>query len=251
MSVMAGQSGLSAPIGWRRAGRLSAWGAAALLGMLAAAHPAAAGTPLMVGSTLSFDGVTVEITGCSYRLPGAWSQNCGVNDFEMSGSTAADGSAQVVIDGAGTQPIYSYTGRGTWSGTYFDLQVTERITTTIPGAKIDGATFSMVAASTRNRPSQITGTADLSTGYCDPIDTLSINLRHPSDGTGTFSGVSTLNVSKDLRVYTSNLGGWNTLVLSSVTQSFHFAPEPASIAVFLVGATGLGLLRRRSRRHRG
>ncbi|OJW21432.1 MAG: hypothetical protein BGO51_04300 [Rhodospirillales bacterium 69-11] len=248
---MAGQSGLPAPTGLRRTGRLAAWGTAALLAAFATASPAAAGTPLMVGSALSFDGVKVEITSCSFTLPGWFTLGCGLGGFEMSGSTAADGSAQLVIDGIGNQPIYSYTGRGTWSGTYFDLQVTERITTTRPGATIDGATFSMVASSTSNRRSAITGSANLSGPAGSPIDTLSIDLRKPSDTSGLFSGVSTLNVTKDLRVTTSNLGGVNTLILSSVTQSFHFAPEPASIAVFLVGTAGLGLLRRRARRRRG
>jgi hypothetical protein len=64
----------------------------------------------------------------------------------------------------------------------------------------------------------------------------------------TFTGQNMLTMIKDINDKTASGTGSNPMILTSVTQSWVQAPEPASIVLMLSGVASLGALRLRRRR---
>lgn len=213
------------------------------------------GTGAGTGAVFSVDGLNISVTGCSVKIASV-NQSCtnasGAALYQLTYSTASNG-AQLLINGvagvnsAGSNIFSAAAGTG-----LYDLHFTLSVSSIVPKTTVSSATMTLAGSAKTSGGAAATGDynyvsgGETLTGTSGTLTSLSTSLNGPTQ-TGTFAPVTSFNVSKDLKLDTSNpgVGVGDTLVLSSVRQIYSPAPEPAAIGVFLVGLVGLGAVRQR------
>lgn len=214
--------------------------------LIAAAPGAWAQQSLLLGtgSVLTLNGLTLTVTGCTVNNVACAASN----NIELLGVPSGRGTVTVDVIGNGGGPIFSI-ANGT-TGTVDDvLALSYSVATNAPSsAKITSAALSLNASTTGNwSTSSYTSWSQTDSRGPSPA---SLNLNSGSGGLATSSwspspSGSTFTVSDTItlqRTYGTNAG---TVTLASAVQKFIATPEPASIAVVLMGLGGLVFARRR------
>ncbi len=254
---------------------------AAVLALIGAACPAEAvslwnsnvvGQNNTVGGSVTIGGLTIKVTSCTAKIGGSnlttTLGGCGILNLQLI--TVAGTNPQIEILGASSGPIFSTantittaTGSKISEGAGLDdLAIVLTITSSTKTVNNVGATLTGSVSGTGTTATKNTELTDISMGEtiasASPSETGSISgLSLSSLPSGTYSGsvsastalalpTASFTVTKDIRL-AAPVGGVDTLVLSNVIQTYK-TPEPASIALFLVGFGGLIAVRRYRRR---
>lgn len=233
--------------------------AGVVLGFAAALSPIAAPTAsavgLMVGNSFTSNGLNIEVTGCSYSVASSV-VGCGsgtlLDPYKFEIQAAAGPGATLNITGVGGGNLLT-ASLGT---SRLDLSIDLLITAINPGTTVNQVSMGMSgSASCTTCPGfpfspigrAVTMGENFTPNAQPTVALTAVNLTDPNRTSSVFTSVSSLSVHKDIAVR-GDLAGVGTLVLSYVSQSYLPAPEPASIALFSVGAAGLVAVRRRRAR---
>ena len=229
--------------------RLFLIAAAMVAGASAFAPQPASAVSLLNGSALSANGLNIVVSNCQLTLAGVAQSDCSAGNLEIIAD--AGPGASIRIQGAGGGNIFS---AALGSGLY-DVNFKLDITAINPGTTITSAALAMFGSTTGTPsfPYNLLPTGSyVSVGetvvpFGGPSQNMSVNLGAATSSSVSFAAVTSLSVTKDLKLNAA-VPGVGTLTLSHVTQSYLPAPEPATIGLLLVGAGGIIAARQRRRR---
>ncbi len=227
-----------------------------------------------VGGSVTVGGLTIKVTSCTAKIGGTnlttTLGGCGILNLQLIALPVVGGNVQIEILGASSGPIFSTANNiTTATGTHIlenaglnDLAVVLSITSSTKTVNNVGATLTGSVSGTGSTATKNTERGNISMGEniasASPLETASISgLSLSSLAAGVYSGsvsastaltlpTANFTVTKDIRM-SPTIGGVDTLVLSNVIQTYK-TPEPASIALMLVGLGGLAAARHYRRR---
>lgn len=231
----------------------------AVMAGLFAAQPAAAlssgASGLFVGSTLTANGLSFEVTQCVVRLgttPAAACPTGGAATFEMLQSAGAGSTIKIQgIDGGAIFSNISNAASG-----FYDLNFELRVTAPLPTTRVTSLGMTMSSTLTNNGGGTAVtaiaaGESATAPGFT-PFTLTGYGLTSGSSSmTAIFPATTAFNVTKDLKITSPFVLGADTVSLNYVTQTFLPAPEPVSAALVLSGLAGLAYVRRRNPRRKG
>jgi len=216
-------------------------------------------TPLLVGNTVSADGLTFKVVSCTLTLAGAVHSSCattGQGAATLESLAGRNANIEAVGISANSSNIFNSVAFSSSSKVYelsYTLEVLSAGTKPSPTVKQYGSTL----AGSTTAPSG------------DLVDITSVDSLYAStNGTGTALGTQNLNMSSGNTTGFSNAFGTltpnfsetttlelttqsgGTLTLSNLKQFYGPAPEPLSVSIFGVGLAGLGAVRRARRKNR-
>ena len=214
-----------------------------MLGGMSTAAFAVPSTPLVLGNTLTFGGITATIGTCNLNNgpPGA---PCVPGDnLVLEAGTSSFNSVSFIIANPTTGAIFDYPAGDRH---IHDLGVAITFAATSPNVSITGAGLGIAGSSSTADEVLVAAGEGLTPG-----GSLNVNLSSPNQSI-TFAPTNSLLASKDINDGTSFLSsGPANLVLNTVTESFAIAvPEPASMTLLAAGIGAIGLQRVRARRGR-
>lgn len=215
-----------------------------------------------VGGSVTANGVTISVASCSLKLGGSNQSSCSVLNAEMVVVTGTD--AQIKIGGNGGTDLFStanIVGTANERNGLNDMNVTLDVTyaaglINYVGATLTGAVTGTATNAIKTKELAYVSLSETFSGVVGATNIVGLSLAAlpantfsgtVSANSGTFTGVHTLQVTKDIRLDPTGLKGVDSLSLSNVTQTFKKVPEPAAIAILLVGLGGLAVARRRRR----
>eukprot|EP01012_Entosiphon_sulcatum_P032211 TRINITY_DN40987_c0_g1_i1.p2 TRINITY_DN40987_c0_g1~~TRINITY_DN40987_c0_g1_i1.p2 ORF type:complete len:251 (-),score=32.50 TRINITY_DN40987_c0_g1_i1:126-878(-) len=220
---------------------------------LGTAQPAAAlssgAAGLFVGSTLTANGLTFQVTTCLVHLGTASTVACptgGSATYEMIQSAGAGSTIKIQgIDGGDIFSNISNAASG-----FYDLNVIFQVTAALGTTMVNNV--AMTASSTLTNNGGGTATSALAMGESGtapgftPFTVNGYGLTSGSTAVNPiFPATTSFNVNKDLKITSNQVLGADTVSLHYVTQTFTPAPEPISAALVLSGLAGLAYVRRR------
>lgn len=219
---------------------------------------------LTPGNYLTIDNMKISVATVSCNDGGTGRSPIACTNLFLAPATGS--VAGVIIEAANgstpgvstLQSIFSYscpaTGSCNTSGVY-DLGVTLDVQALTTDAEVTGASMTLAGSATppslvSSWPGDVHATEvfDNGTGVCPGNPSLNTNLANLAAACPNFAQQITLTAKKDIGLALNGITNGTTLALTSVTENFAQAPEPASAAMLLAGLTALGLVRRK--RHR-
>ncbi len=254
-----------------RVSRIAAWLAhaltavAILFGLASPAHAVSlwTGGAGGTGGSVSVNGLTITVTGCTLILGGTTQTSCAV--YSVPSGVTFNGASLVSVTtatGAEFEILGSGTGGNLFSSTAFagisSLNVTLSITAT-HGSTVNSLTDALTGSVTRTAErTKISVATSLPVAGQSAPGNLNFSLgTNSGTTTAAVDNFTSLNVKTapfsmttlltDNNVTGAGLQSADTLVLGNATYLFKPAPEPVSIGLFLVGLTGLAVARRRRR----
>jgi len=230
----------------------------ALLCVGAQAQPAILQDPSIGFSSIQTDGLTFQITSCSFTAQGTGTAvacnpgaagNLPVGDEIMAVVNNGGASLEVVNStGAAVMSIVSNGGTKPWSHNLDDLTITFNVTPTNSNSK---TTVSSVSASVSGTATQTSELSDITAGLSVTAGSTLYSLNSAADGstTGpiTFAATNSLSVNYDLKLNATGIPGGDTITLNNIPTIYSPAPEPASLLVLGPATLMLGRLRKRRR----
>jgi hypothetical protein len=208
---------------------------------------------LTVGDFLTLKGLEISVTSVSCTDGGGACPDLFLAPTSGPGATVTIEAATGNIAGTSTlQPIFSYTcaTAGSCSGTY-DLTVGLDVQE-IGSGHLTGVAGSIAGSANPSSDDTFVhlGETVMDANTFNPLCNESgVNPGSPSFSCSFASTPSTfISIDKDIGMSVGSLPTGGKLMLTSVTQSFTPAPEPASLATLLAGVFALGAVRRSRRR---
>ena len=219
-------------------------------------RPAAANVNIFTGSTITIDGLKMDVTSCAIKTNSSnVTVNSGLtNTCNSTGSSIAQfapttsrGAVLNVISKSAANnadsanPLFASVSANRMSELSFNLLVHATAAAPVSFAQLSELTSAGTGSST--------GTALVTEGTLPAGFSLStLSVSQTAAGTlGAFASKATaftadFTVTVDLSLTSTVASG---LKLTSAKIIFNPAPEPIAASVFLVGLTGLGAMRRR------
>ena len=237
--------------------RLQRWIGCAVvaLGAVGLCHPAAAQSPvaLLVGSTITVDGLQMTVGSCKLTLLGVSQSDCSTGHLQISALTGPGAGIEISGDGTGSNGanIFSLAQNACagFPAACDDVNFTLNIVGVDPKTTVSSAAMTLAAVvGSSNDLLNASGGENILNSSGTVVAHVAANpssTGNPviANGSTSFSPMSSFSVNKDLALHSST---GEALTLSYVTQLYTPAPEPVSIGIFLVGLAGLGAARRRA-----
>jgi hypothetical protein len=201
-------------------------------------------TSLANGNSLTYNGLTYEISGCAYTLLNSVQSTCGPSGAELVASGSGRNVSIEVVDSSPSTPLLSISGTSGKSDMSFNLTVTassaatqvNAVTDTLAGTGVSGFPSQVSAAVSSSRAP----TFNLTTNLANLTDTASFAAFNPT-------AAAPLYLSIDLAVNNQAAQGGNQGAITLTSASIG-VPEPASMALFGIALTGLAAVRHRLKR---
>jgi hypothetical protein len=225
------------------------------LSLIVASPGAWAQTELLVGNTLTLDGIQLEVASCSVTIGGNAQSNCSSISMEQV-STGRDTLSYELI-GTGGGPALSDTSDTATSSLALVLTATANSGFHPAGTVVTSAA-TLTTLGYMNFTGGTTGTvAQASTAFSGGTTaaTLTDNLTAKAAGSGeqtvvsspasTFSpSTASFTITEDLTL-NPNGKSISALSLNQITLKLTTTPEPATVSLVLLGLGGLAIARRR------
>jgi hypothetical protein len=224
-----------------------------LLASLGLARPVAAqtSTSLVNGHSVTADGLTFTVSGCSLILNGV-SSACSATNTAFTGATlevSTDRGVDLTVVGSGASGNIFNAVNG---GGEYDLSYTLNITKASGSPTVTNFSSTLAGSSSNHDLIDITSVdtlySALNAGGSSPA---SQSLNVYSAASAQSSGFSLIpgstGISETTNLELSPQSG-TTLTLASLRQYYGPAPEPISLSVFSVGLVGLSAARRLRRK---
>jgi hypothetical protein len=197
-------------------------------------------------ASLALYGFTFQVSNCSLEISGTSESSCSGHNLELeSVSTGRDTITVEVAPTSGSYALQSTNGAMT------SLSYTLTATQQTGNTQFSAATLSTTGSNTYTCKS-----GGCSTTYSGAVSSsgtnfltvaLAQNATQNSSNYSLGSPVNGFSVQQNVTLDGNNLNG-STLALSTLALTLHTTPEPASIAILLVGLGSLAVARRRRRR---
>jgi hypothetical protein len=214
------------------------------LGLAAVGQPAGA-VPLIPGNSLTVDGLTITITGCTLQNALHVSQGCLASD-DLKLMAGSGPVATVTVESTTTGGDIFDAAMN--DGHTYDLSLDLTVATVNSAARINSAALAITGSAPTflselrvNTGESVTDASSFPLGSAMNVDLTSTTAAT------SFSPQNLIRISKDIKVNTGHLSGTGPMVLTIVSQTFGQVPEPASVGLLLTGLAVLGALRRRQR----
>jgi hypothetical protein len=201
------------------------------------------------GASLSLYGFTFAVSSCSLEISGTSESSCSGHNLELeSVSTGRDTITIELAPTAGSYALQSTNGAMT------SLSYTLTATQQTGATQFSAATLATTGSNAYSCPFH----QSCSTTYSGAVSssgtnflTVALAQNQTSNSSSLYSQSPTVNgfaVQENVTLDGNNLANGSTLALSTLAMTMHTTPEPASVAILLVGLGSLAVARRRRRR---
>ena len=228
-----------------------------LMVVLCAPVRSAIAVSLMNGSVLSMNGLNLTVSNCTLILAGWQQTSCAAGNLSLQAVSGGRGtvSYQIAGNGGGANGtnIFSAVGGGSHNSGLYQLSFTLGVATNQPGSTVSSANLTTYGSDNygcwRYCDSTVTTSQSFSVAAgggnlkADLLSAPAASLILAKASAFTINETVTMN-SFGPEQYAEHHDK-ETIVLSSVRQTFATAPEPATITLLLVGIGGLAVVRRR------
>jgi len=199
-------------------------------------------------ASLSLYGFTFAVSSCSLEISGTSESSCSGHNLELeSVSTGRDTITIELAPAAGSYALQSTNGAMT------------SLSYTLTATQQTGATqFSAAMLATTGSNAYTCKSGGCSTTYSGAVSssgtnflTVALAQNQTTNSSSLYSQSPSVNgfvVQENVTLDGNNLANGSTLALSTLAMTMHTTPEPASVAILLVGLGSLAVARRRRRR---
>jgi hypothetical protein len=207
----------------------------------------ASGVAFGNNASLSLYGFTFQVSGCSLEISGTSESSCSGHNLELE--SVSTGRDTITIEVAPTSGSYALQStNGALTSLSYTLTATRQTGNTVFSA----ATLTTTGSNTYSCQTwgcSTTVSAAVSSGGSTMLSAALAQNQTTNSSTYTLtSPVSAFSVQENVTLDGSGLANGSVLALSTVAMRLNTTPEPASVAILLVGLGSLAVARRRRRR---